>query len=70
MSRNDANFPWRVVTISAMLLSVLVLIGRVFFFSPGSNDPGVSATNDDATEMAPAPPATAATSVPTVHRIS
>ena len=52
MSRNDANFPWRVVTISAMLLSVLVLIGWVFFFSPGSNNPGVSATNDDARRLA------------------
>ncbi|MEE3273942.1 MAG: GerMN domain-containing protein [Acidobacteriota bacterium] len=67
MSRHDANFPWRVVTISAMLLSVLVLIGWVFFFSLGSNDSAVSATNDDATEVAPVPPATAATSVPTVQ---
>ena len=32
MSRNDAKFPWRVITISTMLFGALVLIGSMFFF--------------------------------------
>ena len=67
MSRNDAKFPWRVITISTMLFGALVLIGWMFFFFAGSNNSGVPATTDDTIEMAPVSPATAATSVPTVQ---
>ena len=67
MSRNDAKFPWRVITISTMLFGALVLIGWMFFFFDGSNNSGVPATTDDTIEMAPVSPATAATSVPAVQ---
>ena len=67
MSRNDAKFPWRVITISTMLFGALVLIGWMFFFFAGSNNSGVPATTDDTIEMAPVSPATAATSVPAVQ---
>ena len=67
MSRNDAKFPWRVITISTMLFGALVLIGWMFFFFAGSNNSGVPATTDDTIEMAPVSPATAVTSVPAIQ---
>jgi len=63
MSRNDPNFPWRVIAIAVVLFGGLVFAAWMFFTPGGSGVPGVAAGTG---ETPPVPPASATAAAPEV----
>jgi germination protein M len=67
MSRNDPQFPWRVIAISAILFGALAFAGWVIFSSASLDDSRASVNADDTIEMPPVSPAPTTNIAPTVQ---
>ncbi|MCH7825904.1 MAG: GerMN domain-containing protein [Acidobacteria bacterium] len=67
MSRNDPEFPWRVIAISVMLFGALVFAAWMILVPGGSGDSGVAAGTGGTVETPPVLPTAAAATAPAVR---